>query len=447
MATNTYVALDKVTVGTATPSITFTGISQAYTDLVIVGNWGQSVDGENCLFRVGNGSVDTASNYSATALAGDGTTASSGRLTSATVARVNYINAAGTALTSNFQLNLMNYANTTTYKTFLSRSNTLSGTYPGPEADVSLWRSTDAIDIVTLSLTGSANFAVGSTFSLYGIAAEGQGYATGGYVTSDSQYYYHTFAASGTFTPTQSISADVLVVAGGGAGGYSNGSSSGGGGAGGLRGLSSQSFTATGYTVTVGAGGTSTSSPTYGGKGNTSSLIGGALSISGTGGGGGGGISDNGQQGGSGGGGSNNNNTAGTGNQGGFSPVEGFAGGAGAASFFSSGGGGGASAVGNPGPASGTGNTGGAGSSAYSTWASATSTGSGGSYAGGGGGGGGSVNAAGGAGGGGTGGINTGTATGTAGTINTGSGGGGSQGTPLAGGAGGSGIVIVRYAK
>jgi hypothetical protein len=61
------------------PSITFTGISQAYTDLVIVGNWGQSVDGENCLFRVGNGSVDTASNYSATALAGDGTTASSGR--------------------------------------------------------------------------------------------------------------------------------------------------------------------------------------------------------------------------------------------------------------------------------------------------------------------------------------------------------------------------------
>jgi hypothetical protein len=36
MATNTYVALDKVTVGTATPSITFTGISGAYTDLVVV---------------------------------------------------------------------------------------------------------------------------------------------------------------------------------------------------------------------------------------------------------------------------------------------------------------------------------------------------------------------------------------------------------------------------
>ena len=38
MATNTYVALDKVTVGTATSSVTFSSIPQGYTDLVLVIN-------------------------------------------------------------------------------------------------------------------------------------------------------------------------------------------------------------------------------------------------------------------------------------------------------------------------------------------------------------------------------------------------------------------------
>jgi hypothetical protein len=63
-----------------------------------------------------------------------------------------------------------------------------------------LWRSTAAITSITLYWR--SNIAVGSTFSLYGIAAEGAAYASGGYVTSDSQYYYHTFTSSGTFTPT-----------------------------------------------------------------------------------------------------------------------------------------------------------------------------------------------------------------------------------------------------
>jgi hypothetical protein len=445
MATNTYVALDTQTLSSAAASVTFSNISGSYTDLVLVASVADNA-ATNVYLQLGNGSIDTASNYSTTVLTGNGTTAYSYRESSQTQILYAF---EGTPPASpsfgTYIINLNNYSNTTTYKTTLIRANSASS---GTDAIVGLWRSTSAINTIKLSCQGATVYSVGSTFSLYGIAATGAGAkATGGTVYSDSQYYYHAFTSSGTFTPTQSITADCLVIAGGGAGGYANGSSSGGGGAGGLRGLSSQSFTATAYTITVGAGGTSTSSPTYGGKGNTSSLIGGALSISGTGGGGGGGISDNGQQGGSGGGGSNNNQTAGTGNQGGFSPVEGFAGGAGAASFFSSGGGGGASAVGNPGPSSGTGNTGGAGSSAYSTYASATSTGVGGSYAGGGGGGGGSVNAAGGAGGGGTGGISATPSSGTAGTVNTGSGGGGSQGTALVGGAGGSGIVIVRYLK
>jgi hypothetical protein len=287
MATNTYVALDETTVGTAVPSVTFTGISGAYTDLIIVGNWGQSVDSESCLFRVGNGTIDSATNYSSTELYGSGTAAGSQSTSTASGARITYSTGGGSAVTSNFALHLMNYANTTTNKSFLTRYNVPSSAYPGTGIFASLWRSTAAIDTVQLYLTGG-NFLVGSTFSLYGIAAEGAAYASGGYVTSDSQYYYHTFTSSGTFTPAKALTCDYLVVAGGGGGGGSSTvatlSSAGGGGAGGLR----STVTATGgggalesalsvtsgtaYTVTVGAGGAGTSTAAVGVNGSNSVL-------------------------------------------------------------------------------------------------------------------------------------------------------------------------------
>jgi hypothetical protein len=56
--------------------------------------------------------------------------------------------------------------------------------------------------------------------------------ATGGTVVVYDGYYYHSFTSSGTFTPLQNITCDILIVAGGGSGGFGNGG--GGGGAGGL---------------------------------------------------------------------------------------------------------------------------------------------------------------------------------------------------------------------
>jgi len=61
----------------------------------------------------------------------------------------------------------MNYANTTTYKTFLVRGANTAGNI---DADVGLWRSTAAINSVTV-LIGSGSLSSGSTFTLYGIAA------------------------------------------------------------------------------------------------------------------------------------------------------------------------------------------------------------------------------------------------------------------------------------
>jgi hypothetical protein len=95
-----------------------------------------------------------------------------------------------------------------------------------------LWNNTAAITSLTIAVTGASQ-TIGSTFYLYGISNVTSGSkATGGVVSSDGTYWYHTFPFSGTFTPTQSLTADYLVIAGGGGGGVHHG---GGGGAGGLR--------------------------------------------------------------------------------------------------------------------------------------------------------------------------------------------------------------------
>jgi hypothetical protein len=162
MATNTYVALDKITVGTAVSSVTFTGISQAYTDLVIVVN-GTSSTAMDSYVQV-NG--DTGSNYSFTRLYGTGSVAASDRGSSQTSIKAGNFSTSPNANLIHF----MNYSNTTTFKTMLPRSGD-AGTGSAVIASVGLWRNTSAITSITL-FTLAANIAVGSTFSLYGIKAE-----------------------------------------------------------------------------------------------------------------------------------------------------------------------------------------------------------------------------------------------------------------------------------
>ncbi len=273
--------------------------------------------------------------------------------------------------------------------------------------------------------------------------------ATGGAINTDGTYFYHVFNSSGTFTPTQSIIADILVVAGGGGGGgHTGGNGNGGGGAGGLLVYTSQSLTATGYTCTVGNGGAAGQLGVNSAAGGNSQF--GALTASvGGGRGASGGTSPNASgTGGSGGGGQGSNEqtfiSGSTGTSG-----QGNPGGSGIGGYFAGGGGGGG--AGGSG-ANGTANAGGAGgvgatSSFINTIGAATGTGQLASsnyyFAGGGGGSnsGSSGSALGGSGGGGTGfwnGIQGGAA-----VLNTG--GGGGAGRDANGGNGGSGIIVVRY--
>ena len=64
-------------------------------------------------------------------------------------------------------MSIQNYANTTTYKTMISRA---SDATQNAIAYVGLWRSTSAINSITLSVS-AGTFAIGSTFTLYGIKA------------------------------------------------------------------------------------------------------------------------------------------------------------------------------------------------------------------------------------------------------------------------------------
>lgn len=444
MATNTYVSLLKTTVSTATPSITLSlsGIT-GYTDLVLIANMGLSGASQTLMITFNN---DTGSNYSFTELYGTGSTAGSSRLSNQTSIYSGIQVAPSTSLDNNFIMNIQNYSNTTTYKTTISRENSVTaGSYPGTNAVVGLWRSTSAISSISITPSNGVNLITGSTFSLYGIAAATAptAKATGGTITYDASYIYHTFTSSGTFAPLQSLSCDVLTIAGGGGGGSEQG---GGGGAGGLVYLASQSLSSS-QSVTVGAGGAGNTNTSTGGNGvQGSNSVLGSLTTAIGGGYGKGSASGSGGTGGSGGGAAGD--SSGTVYTGGSATSgQGFAGGNGGFRY-NAGGGGGAGAVGgnytsgNPGAAG----TGGAGLNTYSSWASTTNTGVSGYYAGGGGGSSiGTSTASGGAGGGGAGRYN---ASGVAGTANTGGGGGGcmaASGVYVAG-AGGSGIVIVRYA-
>jgi hypothetical protein len=169
MPTQTYTPIARQVLASAAATVTFSSISSAYTDLVVVFNGGTTSSGPTMRMTV-NG--DSGANYSDTALDGDGSSAISTRHSSANfMAITNNIGIAGTLGAQTTIMQLQNYSNATTYKTVLFRTNNATSTgYPGVTAAVGLWRNTAAITSISLT-TASTTFLSGSTFTLYGIKA------------------------------------------------------------------------------------------------------------------------------------------------------------------------------------------------------------------------------------------------------------------------------------
>ena len=162
----TYTPIASITTGAATSSVTFSSIPSTYTDLVLVSiplTQGNIFDSNLVI------NSDTGTNYSCTRLFGSGTTASGDRAATTANSLASWGVAASTGTPIIFYTHFLNYSNTTTYKTFLTRANepnnSTGSNYTG--LVTSLWRNTAAI--TTIEFKSSANFGSGSTFNLYGI--------------------------------------------------------------------------------------------------------------------------------------------------------------------------------------------------------------------------------------------------------------------------------------
>ena len=163
----TYEPIQTTTLTSAQTSVTLSAISGAYTDLVLIMNIKATSAGSTDINL--NFNSDTTALYSRTILAGNGTSALSARSSGATTIQLNNWSAATTTNTNfNAIVNVMNYSNTTTFKTVLNRSNNADN---ATEALVSLYRSTNAITSMQITPGASRAFDTGSTFTLYGIKA------------------------------------------------------------------------------------------------------------------------------------------------------------------------------------------------------------------------------------------------------------------------------------
>lgn len=152
------------------PSGSFLNIPQTYQDLMIVcsirGTYNNTLEYTGLQFN-GN-----STNYSTTFISGNGLSASSSRWTNMGYTSQHVIAALQntSGVFSTIVYHILDYKNSSNFKTVLSRNASDLNGSGNTELTVSLWRNTAPITRVDIAM---ANFAAvpGSTFTLYGIKA------------------------------------------------------------------------------------------------------------------------------------------------------------------------------------------------------------------------------------------------------------------------------------
>jgi hypothetical protein len=162
----TYTPIATYTLPSAQASYTFTSISGAYTDLVLVVE-GISSSAVNGICMQFNG--DTSSGlYSNTVLSSNGSVASANRRANGNFINIAFESYWVSSSRSSIIVNIQNYANTNVYKSCLSRPSTAA---TGVDAIAGLWRNGAAITSLTVTNDGSGNIGATTSFTLYGILA------------------------------------------------------------------------------------------------------------------------------------------------------------------------------------------------------------------------------------------------------------------------------------
>lgn len=162
--TATYSLIASATGTGSSGTITFSSIPGTFTDLVLVLNPVYSTNVVNTNMRF-NG--DSGTNYSDTTIKDNGSAAASYRDTNSNVF---YVSSTGDSVTTSSRdngiVNILDYANTTTYKSAIHKYNQTGHVM----AQATLWRSTAAITSITI-LASTGNYTTDATFKLYGIQA------------------------------------------------------------------------------------------------------------------------------------------------------------------------------------------------------------------------------------------------------------------------------------
>lgn len=172
--------IERITASSTASTITFSSIPTTYKHLQIRAVAIGSINNQAIVAQVGNGSVDTASNYSYHYLQGDSSSVGGGGAASTSYMYLGYSQDQATGLYPwSAIVDILDYANTNKYKTLRSLNGWDSNGVTGQQMRLhsGSWRSTAAVNTITISSyagnppSGSATggFAAKTTFALYGI--------------------------------------------------------------------------------------------------------------------------------------------------------------------------------------------------------------------------------------------------------------------------------------
>lgn len=162
---STYTPISSQTLTSAAASVSLSSIPATYTDLIVVIN-AAVASGSGDVLMTFNG--DTSNSYNYTSMTGNGSTTTSARSLNRANIPCDYNGWLTTTLSENCIIHIMNYYNTTTFKTALTRANNAA---TGTDLNIGVWRSRTAINQITFTNNAGSNYIAGSTFSLYGIKA------------------------------------------------------------------------------------------------------------------------------------------------------------------------------------------------------------------------------------------------------------------------------------
>jgi hypothetical protein len=143
--------------------VTFSSISQAYRDLVIVIQANTS-PADYAIIRFNS---DTGSNYNFVGMYGDGVARQSAAYPNGTFGYIDAWGAYSTTIKSSDVINIFDYSTTDKHKSFLVRRDQPDN---GTQASAQRWASTAAITTILVK-PSTANWSAGSTFALYGVSA------------------------------------------------------------------------------------------------------------------------------------------------------------------------------------------------------------------------------------------------------------------------------------